>query len=78
MDAGVVFDVRAFCPQLGTRRGCVKDVDEVTLVNLDPGERHRVPALKRRTSWANSCPGSKDYGSGQSKLCSFRDLDVIY
>ena len=38
VDAGVVFDVRAFCPQLkDTSRDALKDVDEVTLHNLDTG-----------------------------------------
>ena len=68
MDAGVVFDVRAFCPQLkDTSRDALKDVDEVTLVNLDTGREathelgEQLPRLERLRF-------------RQSKLCSFRDL----
>ena len=68
VDAGVVFDVRAFCPQLkDTSRDALKDVDEVTLVNLDTGREathelgEQLPRLERLRF-------------RQSKLCSFRDL----
>ena len=68
MDAGVVFDVRAFCPQLkDTSRDALKDVDEVTLHNLDTGREathelgEQLPRLERLRF-------------RQSKLCSFRDL----
>ena len=54
VDAGVVFDVRAFCPQLkDTSRDALKDVDEVTLVNLDTGREathelgEQLPRLER-------------------------------
>ena len=56
VDAGVVFDVRAFCPQLkDTSRDALKDVDEVTLVNLDTGreathELGRTAAQARKTT----------------------------
>ena len=72
MDAGVVFDVRAFCPQLkDTSRDALKDVDEVTLVNLDTD-------AKRRTSSGNSCPGSKDYGSASRSFVRSGISAVIY
>ena len=68
VDAGVVFDVRAFCPQLkDTSRDALKDVDEVTLHNLDTGREathelgEQLPRLERLRF-------------RQSKLCSFRDL----
>ena len=71
MDAGVVFDVRAFCPQLkDTSRDALKDVDEVTLVNLDTGREathelgEQLPRLERLRF-------------RQSKLCSFRDLGYL-
>ena len=53
VDAGVVFDVRAFCPQLkDTSRDALKDVDEVTLHNLDTGreathELGELPVVRR-------------------------------
>jgi hypothetical protein len=68
VETGVVFDVRAFCPQLkDTSRDALKDVDEVTLHNLDTGREathelgEQLPRLERLRF-------------RQSKLCSFRDL----
>jgi hypothetical protein len=68
VDAGVVFDVRAFCPQLkDTSRDALKDVDEVTLHNLDT-------AREATHELGEQLPRLERLRFRQSKLCSFRDL----